>query len=59
MALMDEQRAAGHKPLRVHLMLVNDDTGRGRTGCDGGLGEWVTGDTAQVTCRPCLEVAHA
>ncbi len=58
-ALMDQQRAEGLKPRPVHLMLVNDETGRGRTGCDRGLGEWVTGDVTQVDCAGCLEVIHA
>ena len=60
-ALMAEQAAAGMRQLPVHLMLV-DESGpqeRGRTACDGGLGEWVTGDVEQVTCRPCLEQVHA
>lgn len=60
-ALMAEQEANGQRQMPVHMMLV-DDSGpreRGRTACDGGLGEWVTGDARQVTCRPCLEVVHA
>ena len=59
--LMAEQTAAGMRQMAVHLMLV-DDSGtqeRGRTACDGGLGEWVTGDIEQVTCRPCVEQVHA
>lgn len=60
-ALMDEQRAAGLTPLPIHLMLVEEtvDGERGRTACDDGLGEWVTGATEQVTCRPCIEQVHA
>ncbi len=61
-ALMAEQAANGLTPEPVHLMLV-DDSGpreRGRTACnDCCLGEWVTGDAEQVTCRPCLEQVHA
>lgn len=60
-ALMADQRAEGHTPQPVHLMLVDDDGSqeRGRTACNGGLGEWVTGDMDQVTCRPCIEQVHA
>lgn len=60
-ASMAEQVAAGHRQMPVHLMLVDDNGPRelGRTACDGGLGEWVTGDVEQVTCRPCLEQVHA
>lgn len=60
-ALMDEQRAAGHKPLPVHMMLVEEtvDGERGRSACGHGLGEWVTGAIEQVTCHPCLEQVHA
>lgn len=60
-AMMDEQRAAGLTPLPVHLMLVDESGPReqGRVACDGGLGEWVTGDIAQVTCPVCLEQVHA
>jgi hypothetical protein len=58
-AFHEEQRAAGLTPLLVHLMLVNTVTERGRTACGGGLGEWVTGDADQVTCRPCIEQVHA
>jgi hypothetical protein len=61
MALMADQSAAGMRRMPVHLMLV-DDSGpqeRGETACGGGLGEWVTGDSGQVTCRPCLETVHA
>lgn len=59
-ALMAEQRAAGQTPSPVHLMLVDDadPRERSRTGCGRGLGEWVSGDAAQVTCRTCLAVAH-
>jgi hypothetical protein len=60
-ALMAEEVASGLTPLPVHMMLV-DDSGpreRGETACGGGLGEWVTGDGEQVTCRPCLETVHA
>lgn len=60
-ALMAEQTAAGMRQMPVHMMLV-DESGpqeRGRTACDGGLGEWVTGDIEQVTCRPCIEQVHA
>lgn len=60
-ALMAEQSAAGMRQMPVHLMLV-DESGpreRGQTACGGGLGEWVTGDGGQVTCRPCLETVHA
>lgn len=60
-ALMDEQRAAGHTPQLVHLMLVDEDgpTERGIVACGRGLGEWITGATEQVTCHPCLEQVHA
>lgn len=60
-ALMNEQREAGHTPLPIHLMLVEETaTGeRGRTACGGGLGEWVTGAIEQVTCHPCVEQVHA
>lgn len=47
-------------PVPVHLMLV-DDSGpieRGNTVCNGGLGEWITGDSKQVTCQACLEQVH-
>lgn len=59
--LMNEERAQGFTPLPIHMMLVEEDASgeRGRTACDGGLGEWVTGDIEQVTCRPCLEQVHA
>lgn len=30
-----------------------------RTACDGGLGEWWTGKSTEVTCPACLEVVHA
>ena len=60
-ALMDEQRSAGHTPMPVHLMLVEEtvERERGRVACGRGLGEWVTGATEQVTCDPCLEQVHA
>jgi hypothetical protein len=59
--LMAEQTAAGLTPLPIHLMLVDDSGPResGRAACDGGLGEWVTGDVEQVTCQPCLQQVHA
>jgi hypothetical protein len=61
---MDEQRANGLAPAPVHMMLVDEvgDREVGRVACGdvvGSWGEWVTGDTGQVTCRPCLEVVHA
>ena len=59
-ALMDEQRANGVTPAPIHLMLV-DESGpheRGRTACGGGLGEWVTGASEQVTCDACVEQVH-
>ncbi len=59
--LMAEQRAEGLAPQPVHVMFVNeaDPKERSKTGCGGGLGQWITGDVGQVTCRPCLEVVHA
>lgn len=46
--------------LPVHLMLVTDDRPqKSRTACGGGLGEWITGASDQVTCRSCLETVHA
>jgi hypothetical protein len=59
-ALHAEQRANGLTPLPVHLFLVDAvDESRHRTACDGGLGEWITGDSTQITCRECMEWAHA
>lgn len=60
-AVMDVERAAGLTQLPIHLMLVEETAvgERGRTACFGGLGEWVTGATEQVTCQPCLEQVHA
>lgn len=59
--LMDEQRANGLTPAPIHMMVVDDSGPReiGRTLCGGGLGEWVSGDTSQTTCHPCLELVHA
>lgn len=59
--LMAKERAQGFTPLPVHLMLVEEtvEGERGRTACGRGLGEWVTGASEQVTCRPCLEQVHA
>jgi hypothetical protein len=60
-ALMDEQRANGLTPAPIHMMLVDDSGPRelGRVACDGGLGEWVTGDMEQVTCPACITQVHA
>lgn len=58
----------GRTPTPVHMMLVDDSgpTEVGRAACvwAGGpaylvLGEYVTGASEQVTCRPCLEQMHA
>jgi hypothetical protein len=59
--LMNEQRAQGFTPLPIHMMLVEETASgeRGRTACNRGLGEWVTGAIEQVTCPPCLEQVHA
>lgn len=58
---MEQQRAAGYNPMPVHLMLVDESGPReiGRVACGGGLGQWVTGDVDQVTCKPCIEQVHA
>mgnify|MGYP000911939076 CR=1 FL=1 len=42
--------------LPVHMALVTDDDPQQfRTACDGGLGEWITGDVEQVTCLACQD----
>ena len=60
--LMQAQRDNGVTPAPVHLMLVDDSSGRevGEVACRGNaLGEWVTGNGDQVTCSGCLEMVHA
>ena len=42
----------------VHLRL-RDDGHYPITGCGGGLGQWWTGKTTEVTCADCLELVHA
>ena len=44
----------------VHLMLVtDDDPQKHQTACGKGLGEWISGDSRQITCKECLETVHA
>ena len=44
----------------IHLALVTDDEPQKfKVACENGLGGWITGDSKQVTCPECLEVAHA
>ena len=66
--LASYREETGREPVPVHLMLV-DDSGPlevGKTACVRSgtpgytvLGEYVTGDSAQVTCQACLELVHA
>ena len=59
--IMAEERSIGLTPLPVHLMLVTETatTERGHTACGGGLGQWISGKPAEVTCPGCLEWVHA
>ncbi len=66
-AYLAESKAKGEPLADIHLMLVDDSGEReiGKTAClwsdarANPLGEYVTGDSQQVTCQACLEQVHA
>ena len=58
--LPDEAREAiADEGGTVHLRLTHTDSRACQGACGGGLGEWWSGRSTDVTCRACLEWVHA